>query len=103
MTHLGTSSSAKSLIAGFAKFEAKVTQRPARDIAAEVCLRRCVTLDELQGPSRLRRIAWPRQELMYRLRESGKSLTWIGNFLGGRDHTTIYHGANAHRNRMARQ
>lgn len=47
----------------------------------------------LKSASRPRPIAYPRQILMYILRtELGLSLSEIGSFLGGRDHTTILHG-----------
>lgn len=47
----------------------------------------------LQGPSRRRSIARPRQIAMYLIREeTGTSLPQIGNRLGGRDHTTVRYG-----------
>ncbi len=47
----------------------------------------------LQGRSRSRSIARPRQIAMYLLREeTGRSLPQIGALLGGRDHTTVLHG-----------
>jgi chromosomal replication initiator protein len=47
----------------------------------------------LQGRSRSRAIARPRQIAMYLLREeTGASLPQIGAMLGGRDHTTILYG-----------
>jgi chromosomal replication initiator protein len=47
-------------------------------------------LEELQGRSRSRRIARPRQIAMYLLRqESDLSLSQIGEITGGRDHTTV--------------
>lgn len=61
-----------------------------------------LTPDELIGQSRKRRVCQPRQELMFRMYETGRySLPLIGQFLGGRDHTTILHGVRAHRKRMA--
>lgn len=52
-----------------------------------------LSIDELKGNSRSRRIAGPRQMVMYLAREETKtSLPQIGEALGGRDHTTIMYG-----------
>lgn len=49
--------------------------------------------DKLVGRDRSRKIALPRQIVMYLLREESKtSLPQIGEILGGRDHTTIIYG-----------
>ncbi|NJK80618.1 MAG: chromosomal replication initiator protein DnaA [Chloroflexaceae bacterium] len=47
----------------------------------------------IQGRGRSRNVVVPRQVVMHLLREeTGISLVEIGNFLGGRDHTTVIHG-----------
>lgn len=52
-----------------------------------------LTVDDLVGRSRSRRIALPRQIAMYILREEADlSFPQIGEELGGRDHSTIMHG-----------
>ena len=52
-----------------------------------------ITVAELTGPRRTRRISAPRQMAMYLMRElSQLSFPQIGEFLGGRDHTTVMHG-----------
>jgi chromosomal replication initiator protein len=52
-----------------------------------------VQVAALQGRSRSRTIARPRQIAMYLIREeTGESLPRIGALLGGRDHTTILYG-----------
>jgi len=52
-----------------------------------------ITVSELKGPRRTRRISVPRQVAMYLMREvSQLSFPQIGEFLGGRDHTTVMHG-----------
>jgi chromosomal replication initiator protein len=54
-----------------------------------------ITISELKGPRRTRRISVPRQMAMYLLRDlSQLSFPQIGEFLGGRDHTTVMHGAS---------
>jgi len=50
---------------------------------------------DLIGPKRHREIVWPRQVAIYLCRElTDKSLAEIGQFFGGRDHSTILHGYN---------
>ena len=52
-----------------------------------------VEITALQGHSRSRAIARPRQVAMYLIREeTGESLPKIGAMLGGRDHTTVLYG-----------
>jgi chromosomal replication initiator protein len=51
-----------------------------------------LTLDEILGKSREKRLAFPRQIIMYLLREElNYSYPNIGSELGGRDHTTAMH------------
>jgi chromosomal replication initiator protein len=48
----------------------------------------------LKGPKRDRPIARPRQVVMYLCKtELGMTLEDVGGLLGGRDHTTVMHGA----------
>ncbi len=52
-----------------------------------------VSLDDLKGKVRERKIVVPRQVAMYLLREDARlSLPEIGQVLGGRDHSTVLHG-----------
>ncbi len=54
-----------------------------------------LAVSELKGPRRTRRISVPRQLAMYLLREiSNLSYPQIGEFLGGRDHSTVMHGTS---------
>jgi chromosomal replication initiator protein len=78
-----------------------------KTIAADVCARHGLAVDDLLSPDRKRRIAHPRQEFMWRCRQiywaSGGhrySLPQIGVFLGCRDHTTVLHGVRAHEARL---
>lgn len=51
-----------------------------------------ISMEELLGKSRERRLAFPRQVVMYLLREEAKcSYPSIGDQMGGRDHTTAMH------------
>lgn len=54
-----------------------------------------VSPDDIISSKRQSEIVLPRQIVMYLCRDTGKfSLKNIGKFLGGRDHTTIIHGAD---------
>ncbi|MEW6230056.1 MAG: chromosomal replication initiator protein DnaA, partial [Bacillota bacterium] len=62
------------------------------DIQRAVCRRFSLTLDDLKGESRARKVSLPRQLAMYLCRElTGASLPRIGEEFGGRDHTTVLH------------
>ncbi len=51
-----------------------------------------ITVDDILGKSREKKLAFPRQIIMYLMREEMKtSYPAIGNELGGRDHTTAMH------------
>ncbi len=51
--------------------------------------------DQILGRDRSRKVALPRQIVMYLLREeSSASLPQIGDALGGRDHTTVMYGCD---------
>jgi chromosomal replication initiator protein len=53
-----------------------------------------VSLADLRGKQRDKRIVVPRQVAMFLLREDARlSTPEIGRLLGGRDHTTVMHGA----------
>jgi hypothetical protein len=77
-----------------------------RAIAQRVANQYGISLDELRGPGRSRRVAWPRQEAMYLMRQVMRngyprySLPLIGAFFGDRDHTTVLHAVRAVEKRM---
>jgi chromosomal replication initiator protein len=48
-----------------------------------------LSVDRLLSPDRSKEVARPRQLAMYLMRETNLSLPQIGQFLGGRDHTTV--------------
>ena len=55
-----------------------------------------VSLEDLRGKARDRKVVTPRQVAMYLLREEARlSLPEIGHMLGGRDHSTVLHGHRA--------
>jgi len=65
----------------------------AEDIVKTVGTFYAVTPEELRSARRTRRIAHPRQVVMYLMREeTDASLARIGAELGGRDHTTVLYG-----------
>lgn len=52
-------------------------------------------VNDITGPKRSKDIAWPRQVAVYLARElTDHSLNDIGNFFGGRDHSTILYAYN---------
>jgi chromosomal replication initiation ATPase DnaA len=67
------------------------------------CERYHLTPEELKGRSHERRISWPRQEAYYLCQRQGNTLKEIGAFFGGRDHTTVHSGIEAHTKRMQRE
>lgn len=67
-------------------------------IQRAVCERYGLTMRDLLGSSRERRVAWPRQEAMRLCREMTRhSFPEIGRRFGGRDHATVIHGIRAAR------
>ncbi len=54
-----------------------------------------ITVEDLLSPRRDRRFAWPRQILMYLLREKAKMrYEQVGAAIGGRDHSTVMHAVD---------
>ena len=71
-----------------------------RDIVRQVCAKHGLHIDDLTGPRRSKKVSYPRQEAMYRMRmETPLSYPAIGARLGDRDHTTVMHGVKAHAKR----
>ena len=81
----------KPLVASFDVNNIKKTLSPKQiiNIVAEYF---DISINDVLGKSREKRLAFPRQIIMYLLREEMKSsYPAIGNELGGRDHTTAMH------------
>lgn len=79
-------------------------ERPGlgRRIIAEVAERHGLTAAHLIGRQLIRAVVLARQEAMWELRQRTKlSTPQIGHLLGDRDHSTVLHGAKAHRARAA--
>ena len=70
--------------------------RPSPDrVLGVVCRYFGVTMEQLRCPSREKNITYARQVAMLLLRDDcDRPLAEIGNLLGGRDHSTVLHGAN---------
>ena len=66
-------------------------QLPLERIVALVAGRFRVEAKAMRGPSRLKNVVWPRQVAMYLARQTGLSFDEIGQYFGGRDHTTVMH------------
>ncbi len=81
----------KPLIANLAQGTVRVIVTP-RQLITTVAQYYDLPLDELLGKSREKRLAFPRQIIMYLMREELKvSYPSIGQEIGGRDHTTAMH------------
>lgn len=75
--------------------------KAAQDIIREVAEDHGLTVSDLLGPSKRRKYAWPRQEAMLRMREETElSYPQIARLLRRKDHTTIWHGERAARQRI---
>lgn len=81
----------KSILASFESQGMKKSTTP-RELIAEVVKFYDVPLEDILGKSREKKLSFPRQIIMFLLREELKlSYPAIGDELGGRDHTTAMH------------
>jgi len=72
------------------------------EILKAVCLYYSVKSQDIKGKRRNKEIVIPRQVAMYLMKEiTGMPLITIGDFLGGRDHTTIMYGVEKIQNEIA--
>src|SRR3989339_268919 len=86
-----TKESIKSVLASFEQQGTRKAVTP-RETVSTVSEFFDVAIDDILGKSREKRLAFPRQIVMYLLREELKmSYPAIGTELGGRDHTTAMH------------
>lgn len=86
-----TKESVKSLLASFESQSMKKSLTP-RELIARAAEFYDISIENIAGKSREKRLAFPRQVIMFLLREELKmSFPAIGNELGGRDHTTAMH------------
>jgi hypothetical protein len=72
----------------------------ARMYAEEMCALRGVEVAALLGEGRAKGIGQLRQELYWRLSKAGYNNCEIGNFVGGRDPSTVRHGIILHQGRL---
>jgi chromosomal replication initiation ATPase DnaA len=82
--------------------------RTMAEVAEVIAVKHGLSLEDLIGRATRHSVAWPRQEAMYELSQrrlsSGRrrwSTPQIGQFLGGRDHSTVVWGIRAHLRRAA--
>src|SRR3989338_8421096 len=84
----------KALLSSFGPSQAKKNVTP-KHIVTTVSAYYDVTAEEMVGKCREKRLAFPRQIIMFLMREEiGSSFPSIGHELGGRDHTTAMHACN---------
>jgi chromosomal replication initiator protein len=90
----------KSLLSSFGPSQAKKNVT-AKHVITTVSQYFDVTLDEMTGKCREKRLAFPRQIIMFLMREEiGSSYPSIGHELGGRDHTTAMHAYEKIKNEL---
>jgi chromosomal replication initiation ATPase DnaA len=70
-------------------------------IAERVAAEHDLTLSDLRRGGRERVYSWPRQVAMAAMRDAGYSLSQIGRFMSGRDHSTVSYGVKRARERAA--
>ncbi len=81
----------KPIIASFESENVRKTVTP-RQLILIVSEYFDITIEDILGKSREKKLAFPRQIIMYLMREEMKtSYPAIGDELGGRDHTTAMH------------
>jgi len=81
----------RSILSTFENKNIKKTSTP-REIIAEVAKYFDISIEDILGKSREKKLSFPRQIIMYILRKELKmSYPAIGSELGGRDHTTAMH------------
>lgn len=77
------------------------TRSAMRNIAEAIAIQSRLRVADLRGPSRVSRVAHPRQEAYRRCKLEGYSLHQIGNYFGGRHHTTVLMGIRSAEKRGA--
>ena len=83
--------SVKNLLANFESTSMRGSLT-AQQLIKTICQMYNLSNEEIVGKSREKKIAFPRQVMMYLMREELKmSYPSIGDELGGRDHTTAIH------------
>ncbi len=86
-----TKESVKSILASFEAQSMKKSLTP-KELIAEIAKFYDISIEDILGKSREKKLAFPRQIIMFLLREELKmSYPAIGDELGGRDHTTAMH------------
>ncbi|MBU4421880.1 chromosomal replication initiator protein DnaA [Candidatus Parcubacteria bacterium] len=84
----------KNIVSGFAPNKTK-KNITTKHLINTICDFYNLDTDELFGKTREQRVAWPRQVLMYLMREElNFSFPTIGKEVGGKDHTTVMHACS---------
>lgn len=90
------------------RYVARAMPARVKEIVQEVADKHGFTVEDLTGDSRKRKVAHARQEAWARIYEfkrpcgrNSYSMPLIGSWFGGRDHTTVLYGINAHNGRVA--
>jgi chromosomal replication initiator protein len=82
-----------SFVRAYVRQRAAARQPPLRAIATHTSRHFALRVSDLRSPSRRRGVVQARDVAMYLARQlTSKSLKQIGEYFGGRDHTTVLHG-----------
>lgn len=76
---------------GFSLWRGRVRRAGMREIMREVADRYDMAVEEIKGSYRFAYLTPARTEFALRAKWAGFSSTQIGEFMGGRDHTSILH------------
>jgi chromosomal replication initiator protein len=92
-SELNVETAAKALGATIKEKSAKTVN--VNEILKAVCLYYSVKMQDIKGKRRNKELVIPRQVAMYLMKEmTDMPFTSIGDFLGGRDHTTVMYGVD---------
>jgi len=73
------------------------------DIKREVCAKYEITVEELDGPRKFKKLVLARREAWWRGRyECKKGYLWLAFYSGKKDHTTIIHGVRRYEETLSR-
>ncbi len=85
----------EEIIADYSAASAPQRRLSLQYIAEYIAEQKNCSLEDMLGPKRHQEIVWPRQIAIYLAREkTDSSLAKIGEFFGGRDHSTVLHAYN---------
>ena len=93
----------RAAVQSFLRKRTPVRQTTLRDIATRTARHYALQLGELRGPSRRQNVVLARSVAMFIARKmTDNTLGAVGEYFGGRDHTTVMHGCRKMEELIAR-